>query len=279
MIDELAGNLVKLKQAFISVYNGNSHIQEILPITRSESFPVDEKDLEMLHEFAKKNPIYYNSYEQTIGKIPCRVYEGDINEYWLNSISHGASYQPFYPTWIFSAYIIALAAKNLGFKEVLDIGSGDGRIAYCAKLLGLETYSIEVEESLVNLQKLITIASRIDFNPKCADAVEFNYSELNLEKPVYFIGGLAQMGGDILANSIIEKLNENPDLKKNTGITFAGTYSKKYFPGADSEGISEGGWKQVIEKNNLKIMQTIVLPTVWTFDQPIDTPYIFAKFN
>lgn len=279
MIEDLANNLVKLKQDFVSVYNGNSHIQEILPLTKSESFPIDEKDLGMLHEFAKKNPIYYNSYEQTIGKIPCRVYEGDINEYWLNSISHGASYQPFYPTWILSSYIISLVAKHLGFKEVLDIGSGDGRIAYCSRLLGLETYSIEVEESLVNLQKLITISSRIDFNPKCADAVEFNYSDLNLEKPVFFIGGLAQMGGDILANSIIEKLNENKDLKKNTGITFAGTYSKKYFPGTMMDEISEGGWKQVIEKNNLKIIQTVILPTVWTFDQPIDTPYIFTKFN
>jgi len=279
MIDDLAQNFVKLKQAFMSVYNGNSHIQEILPLKSSESFPLDEKHLGLLHEFAKKNPIYYNSYEQTIEKIPCRVYEGDINEYWLNSISHGASYQPFYPTWILSAYIISLAAKNLGFKEALDIGSGDGRIAYCAKILGLETYSIEVEESLVNLQKLITISSRIDFNPKCADAVEFNYSDLNLDGPVFFIGGLAQMGGDILANSIIEKLNENPDLKKNTGITFAGTYSKKYFPGTMSEGISEGGWKSVIEKNNLKIIQTLILPTVWTFDQPIDTPYIFTKFS
>lgn len=279
MIEDLAKNLVQLKQLFTTVYNGNSHIQEILPLKSSESFPIDEKHLEVLHEFAKKNPIYYNSYEQTIGKIPCRVYEGDINEYWLNSISHGASYQPFYPTWILSAYIIALVAKNLGFKEAIDIGSGDGRIAYCTKLLGLETYSIEVEESLVNLQKLITISSRIDFNPKCADAAEFNYSDLNLESPVFFIGGLAQMGGDILANSIIEKLNENPDLKRNTGITFAGTYSKKYFPGTMSQEMSEGGWKSVIEKNNLKLLQTVILPTVWTFDQPIDTPYIFTRFN
>lgn len=276
---DLARSLVQLKQDFTEAYEGNSHIQEVLPLTKSDSFPLDEKHLELLHEFAKKNPIYYNSYEQTIGKIPCQVYEGDINEYWLNSISHGASYQPFYPTWILSAYVISLAAKNLGFKEVLDIGSGDGRIAYCAKILGLETYSIEVEESLVNLQKLITLSSRIDFNPKCADAVEFDYSNLNLQSPVFFIGGLAQMGGDILANSIIEKLNEIPDIKKNTGITFAGTYSKKYFPGTMSEGMSEGGWKTVIEKNNLKVIQTIILPTVWTFDQPIDTPYIFTKFQ
>jgi hypothetical protein len=170
-------------------------------------------------------------------------------------------------------------AKNLDFKEVLDIGSGDGRIAYCAKILDLETYSIEVDESLVDLQKVITFSTKIDFNPKCADAVEFDYSELELEHPVFFIGGLAQMGGDILASSIINKLNTIPDLKKNIGMTFAGTYSKKYFPGTMAESMLEGGWKSIIEKNNLKVIQTITLPTVWTFDQPIDTPYIFTKFN
>ena len=26
-----------------------------------------------------------------------------------------------------------LAAKNLGFEQIIDIGSGDGRIAYCGK--------------------------------------------------------------------------------------------------------------------------------------------------
>ena len=279
MIEDMAKNFVSLKQEFSRVYNGNSHIQEVIPLSKSDNFPLDEKHFEMLHIFAEKNPIYYNSFEQNINKIPCRVYEGDINEYWLNSISNGASYQPFYPTWILSAYIISLMAKNLGFKEVLDIGSGDGRIAYCAKILDLETYSIEVDESLVDLQKLITFSTKIDFNPKCADAVTFDYSGLELKHPVFFIGGLAQMGGDILASSIIEKLNTIPNLKKNIGMTFAGTYSKKYFPGTISESMSEGGWKSIIDKNNLEVIKTIILPTVWTFDQPIDTPYIFTKFD
>ena len=279
MIEDLAKNLVQLKQEFSKAYKGHSHIQEVIPLSNSETFPLDGKHLEMLHSFAEKNPIYYNSFEQTIGNIPCRVYEGDINQYWLNSISHGSSYQPFYPTWILTAYIISLVAKNLEYQEVLDIGSGDGRIAYCAKILGLQTYSIEVDESLVDLQKLITFATKIDFNPICADAVEFDYSDLKLKHPVFFIGGLAQMGGDILASSIIEKLITNTNLKKNIGMTFAGTYSKKYFPGTMSENMSEGGWKSIIDKNDLKVIKTITLPTVWTFDQPIDTPYIFTKFS
>ena len=106
MIEDLAKEIVNLKQEFTRVYEGNSHIQEVLPLSKSDSISLDESHLDMLHSFAEKNPIYYNSYEQSIGKTPCRVYEGDINEYWLNSITHGASYQPFYPTWIISAYII-----------------------------------------------------------------------------------------------------------------------------------------------------------------------------
>ena len=273
MMDELAKNLVNLKQAFVSVYNGNSHIQEILPITRSESFPFDEKDLEMLHEFAKKNPIYYNSYEQTIGKIPCRVYEGDINEYWLNSISHGASYQPFYPTWIFSAYIIALAAKNLGFKEALDIGSGDGRIAYCAKMLDMNSYSFEIDNMLVELQHSISASSGIDFNPNCTDAMSFDYSSLHLKKPVFFIGGLAQMGGVSLATGVLDNF-KSCFVFDGTGVVFAGTYSKKY----TSDPMSEAGWGTLIHKYGLQVIDIVVLPTVWTFHESDDTPYIFSKF-
>ena len=135
MIEDTAKNLVKLKQEFRRTYTGSSHIQELIPLTESNSFPIHQDALELLHLFATKNPIYYNSYEQKINDIDCMVYEGDINKYWLNSIGHGSSYQPFSPTWILSAYLMTSIAKELHYKQVLDIGSGDGRIAYCAKIL------------------------------------------------------------------------------------------------------------------------------------------------
>ena len=62
-------------------------------------------------------------------------------------------------------------AKELDCKQVLDIGSGDGRIAYCAKILGLESYAIEIDDMLVDLQKSICEMTNTDFNPICADAV------------------------------------------------------------------------------------------------------------
>jgi len=269
MIEELAKNLVTLKKEFAKNYDGESQIQEVIPVLKSELFPIEQEDLELLHQFATKNPIYYNSYEKTIGDTRCIVYEGDINKYWLNSIQHSSSHAPFSPTWIMSAYVGALLAKKLGYREIIDIGSGDGRIAFCAKILGLESHSIEIDDMLVDLQKLLTI---LDFHPYCSDATTFDYSSLNLRQPIFFIGGLAQMGGTALASGVLEKINSISNLK-NIGWVFAGTLSQKYAPDPKNE----AGWGTLIEKNNLKSIQTISLPTVWTFHEPDETPYVFAQ--
>lgn len=274
MFEQIAKNLVMLKQEFTKVYDGHSHIQELIPVSSSDSFPINDAHLKLLHDFALHNPIYFNSYEQKIAGILCNVYEGDINEYWLNSIKHGSSCQPFYPTWILSAYIAASIAKNFNCKELIDIGSGDGRIAYCAKILDLHTTSIEIDEVLVELQNAVSVATTVDFNPICTDAIEFDYCSLNLRHPVFFIGGLPQMGGDVLATNIIEKIS-TIDLKKNTCIVFAGTNSKRHLSGNESE----GGWSSLIDKHGLKVIETVTLPTIWTFDQLVDTPYIYTKFT
>ena len=270
MIEDIAKNLVHLKKEFTKIYDGKSQIQELIPVSKSDLFPIKQKDLELLHQFATKNPIYYNSYEKIIGRTLCIVYEGDINKYWLNSIQYDSSYQPFYPTWIMSAYVCVLLAKDLGYHEIIDIGSGDGRIAFCAKVLDLESYSIEIDDMLVELQKLLTI---LDFHPHCSDAVAFDYFSLNLTHPIFFIGGLPQMGGTQLASGVMKKINSISDLKRNTGWVFTGTYSQKYQPDPKNE----AGWGTLIEKNNLKSVQTISLPTAWAFHEPEETPYIFTQ--
>lgn len=274
MLDEYVANLIRIKQTFAKNYSGNAHIQEVIPSIQG-IFPIDKKHLTLLHDFAQKNPIYYNSFEQSIENTSCVVYEGDINEYWLNSIKHGSSCQPFYPTWIMSAYAMAHIAKEFGFTELVDIGSGDGRIAFCGKILGLTSHSIEIDDKLVELQNHILENTEQNFNPKCQDALNMDYSQLELKHPVFFIGGLSQMGGDVLATNIIEKINSNSTIKKNTGIVFAGTHSKRQLSGD----ISNGGWNSLIKKYQLKILHTVSLPTVWTFDQKIETPYIYTKFN
>ena len=273
MIEDISKNLVNLKQEFRRTYSGTSHIQEIIPLSKSDDFPIDQNELDALHLFVRNNPIYYNSYEQKINQTECMVYEGDINKFWLNSISHGSSYQPFSPTWMLTAYIITSIAKTLNYKEVLDIGSGDGRIAYCAKILGLDAHAIEIDDMLVELQESICETTKVDFNPVCADAVKFDYLGLKLEKPAFFIGGLAQMGGEMLATSILTHLDS--ELKQKTCMVLTGSYSEKY----SLNDRKDGGWSSLIEKNNLKVIQTAVLPTVWSFNETIDTPYTFAEFG
>ena len=275
MYDEIVKNLVHVKQDFAKNYAGNAHIQEVIPIDISEQFPLDSQHLESLHCFAKKNPIYFNSFEQKIAGISCIVYEGDINEYWLNSIKHGSSCQPFYPTWMMSAFVMASIANQLGYKELVDIGSGDGRIAFCGVILGLKSHSIEIDDVLVELQKAIVDTTSQNFNPICVDALEFDYSQLKLIHPAFFIGGLPQMGGDILATNLIEKINSITGLKEHAGLVFAGTHSKRQL----SNNLTNGGWSSLIGKHNLVVVDTVSLPTVWTFDQLTDTPYIYTKFN
>lgn len=275
MFDELVKNLVNVKQSFAKNYSGNAHIQEVIPSHVSEKFPICPSHLQLLHDFTHKNPIYFNHYEENIEGILCTVYEGDINEYWLNSIKHGSSCQPFYPTWLMSAFVMTSIAKELGYTELVDIGSGDGRIAFCGAILGQTAHSIEIDDILVELQDIICKSTNQNFNPKCTDALEFDYSQLKLNKPIFFIGGLPQMGGDVLATSIIEKINSDSKIKNNACIVFAGSHIKRQLSG----NLENGGWSALIEKHDLKIIDTVSLPTIWTFDQTVETPYIYTKFN
>ena len=271
-LEKIASNLAKLKKEFFQNYTGTSHIQEIIPVSWSETFPIENSYFESLHKFAQNNPIYYNSFDQDIFGINCTVYEGDVNKYWLNSIQHGASHAPFSPTWIFSAFVLSMMANKLGFHDVVDIGSGDGRIAYCAKILGCNSSSIEIDNSLVKLQNEIIKKTQIDFNPHCSDALMFDYSKLNLAKPSFFIGGLAQMGGNVLASGVLEKTNRQ---FSNSGFVFAGTVSPKY----PSDPMSNAGWGTTIVQNNLKMLDCLVLPSMWTAKEKDDTHYIFTQIQ
>ena len=160
MSNSTAHNLIQIKQIFASNYSGNAHIQEVIPYAPSSKFLIPSEHLESLHKFAQKNPIYFNSYKENLEDVDCIVYEGDINEYWLNSIKHGSSCQPFYPTWMMSAYIMVEITTKLGCKELVDIGSGDGRIAFCGNIFGMNTFSIEIDPMLVDLQEIIWISCR-----------------------------------------------------------------------------------------------------------------------
>ena len=81
------------------------------------------------------------------------------------------------------------------------------------------------------------------------------------------------MGGSKLASGVINKIN--PTDLKNSGWVFAGTYSQKYQPDPKNY----GGWGTLLEQNKIRPLQTIILPTAWTFNEKEDTPYIFAEMG
>ncbi len=49
MIEELAKNLVHLKKEFAKIYDGKSQIQEVIPVSKYDLFPIKQQDLELLH--------------------------------------------------------------------------------------------------------------------------------------------------------------------------------------------------------------------------------------
>tara|TARA_B100000953_G_scaffold6540_1_gene5891 strand:- start:7 stop:831 length:825 start_codon:yes stop_codon:yes gene_type:complete len=267
----LAEAIVTLKTEFMKRYEGGSHIHEIVP-TSSESLSINEQELKMLHKFAESNSIYSDSYEMEMLDTVCRVYQGDVNNYWLDSIKHDTSYAPFYPVWILSAYALALESKSLGAKQIIDIGSGDGRIAYCAKVTGLQSFAIEIDENLVSLENKILSNTGVDFQPIMADATQFDYASLELSQPIFFISGLPEVG-EMLANSIIPKITSIPSLKMNPVFVFTGSHIMR----KDSRDKSMWGWGKLIDHYNLKVIKTVTLPTYWTVEQSVDTPFIFTR--
>jgi hypothetical protein len=267
----LAEAIVTLKTEFVKKNESSNHINEIIP-SLPESLSIDEHELEMLHKFAECNSIYSDSYEMEILDIVCRVYHGDMNNFWLDSIKHDTSYTPFYPVWILSAYALALESKNIGAKQLIDIGSGDGRIAYCARIVGLKSYGIEIDENLVSLENEILTNTGVDFQPIIADATQFDYASLELSQPIFFIAGLPEVG-EMLANNVISRITSMPNLKTNPIFVFSGSHIMR----KDSRDKSKWGWGKVMEHYNLEVIKTVTLPTYWTIEQAIDTPFIFTR--
>jgi hypothetical protein len=265
----LAQDVVRLKSEFRKAFRGNSHLHEALPVSCSELLPIEDGILQSIDRFVQANPIYFKSKDVTISGISCRVYEGDINSYWLGSIKHDTSYQPFYPTWMLSAYALAVASKELGFEEIVDIGSGDGRIAYCGELAGMRSFGIEIDSDLVCLQQSIIDRTGVRYQAINADATSFDYASLKLSRPLFFISGLPEMG-EMLANSVIRVASADVE---RAGFVFMGSHMMRKY----SRDHTKWGWGQVIDKFGLQVIDTVTLPTHWTTDQESDTPYVFTR--
>ncbi len=274
MDDSIPKAIIRLKNEFMRVYKGQSLLREVLPLSYSKHLPIGDDILRSLHNFAAANPINVRSYDLEISEIACRVYEGDINSYWLSSKKYDTSYQPFYPTWMLSAFALAHGAKSLGFEQLVDVGSGDGRIAYCGRLLGIESYGIEIVHDLVQLQNSISAATGVRYSAIRADATRFDYKTLKLSRPIFFISGLPEMG-EMLANSVISQAKSIDGLTHSAGFNFMGSHVMKSL----SRDKTGWGWGSVIASHDLELVGTTTLPTLWTTDQVVDTAYVYTRFK
>jgi hypothetical protein len=263
--------IVKLKSDYVRAAKGRTFLSEVLPTESSKRLPIESTIIQALHTFARSNELYVKSYRQLVDSISCLVYEADINRFWLSSKKYDSCYQPFYPTWLLSAYALAKEAKSLGYKELVDIGSGDGRIAYCASLLGMKSYGIEIDGELAQLQKNIAAATGATYFSIEADATGYGYDQLGLSRPMFFISGLPEMG-EMLARSVLGKILSNRSLKGNSGFNFMGSHVMKRM----SRDHTDWGWGKVMSDFDLDLAGTITLPTYWTTEEPVDTAYVYA---
>jgi hypothetical protein len=253
-------------------YSPKGYVSEIIPCHNSRKLSIEDRMLNKLNLFAQTNPIYFNEIDLIVDGIICKSYEGDINDYWLSSKKYDTSYQPFYPTWILSAYALALEAKKMGFTELVDVGSGDGRIAYCGAALGLESFSIEIDMDLTLLQHKLSRLTNIHYEILNADATTFEYNSLKLSHPIFFISGLPELG-DVLAKTVIKKVREIRNLNCSIGFNFMGSHKMRDY----TQDRTKWGWGNIIDLFQLEVLSCITLPTLWTNDQEIGTAYVYTQ--
>ena len=270
MFQKILNNYLEVKREYIRNYKPKNIIAEIIPKEPSDFFPISNEILVKLHHFVSNNPIYTIKSNILINNLKFISYEGDVNEYYLSSKKYDTNYQPFYPTWMLSAFLLCLKIKELGFTELVDIGAGDGRLPYCASLLQLKSIGIELDENLTELQTLLCKLTDITFEIINGDAAVYNFSNLSLVKPIFFVSGLPEMG-EMFVDNVIQTTIQNKF--RTFGIVFLGSTLKRKF----ANNLSNYGWEQIIKKNNLKVIEEILLPTHWTIDNNSETIYLITQ--
>jgi len=271
MFEKILINFLETKRKYIQDFKPPNIIAEIIPTEVTNLFPIDKLILAKLHQFVSNNPIYFKKTNILINNINFIAYEGDVNDFYLSSKKYDTNYQPFYPTWMLSAFLLCLKAKELGFTEIIDIGAGDGRISYCGSLLYLRSIGIELDSSLSELQNDLCKKTNINFEIVNRDASTFDFAKLNLSKPLFFVSGLPEMG-EMFVDNLINTTLQNNFL--SFGIVFLGSINnKRKFVKDDTL----YGWGEIIKRNNLKIIKEINLPTHWTNDNNSESKYLITK--
>lgn len=266
----LVKNLVDLKNEYLEEFHSYNPIREFVPVPNKQNM-IDKSHLEKLHTFFKLNSIYYKEQAVTLSDIPCTSYEGDVNQFWLSSKKYDTNYQPFLPTWGLSALVMCLAVKNLGFQNILDMGSGDGRLLYCGSILGLDSTGVEIDKDLCELQNEISTSSNVKYNVIHGDSNSINYSQFNLENTMIFISALPELG-EMIAYGVLNQLKMYRGKLHNVGITLMGSHTYRKY----SRDKSMYGWGKFIADFELKVLASLSLPSSWTLDEKKETPYMFT---
>ena len=272
-LNYLAQNLIKLKDEYLDKIQSYNHIREFIPDPKHQSL-FDKSHLEKLHTFFRLNKIYYKEQSITLANIPCISYEGDINQFWLSSKKYDTNYQPFLPTWGLSALVMALVAKDLGFENIIDIGSGDGRLLYCGSIIGLNSVGVEIDKDLCDLQNEISSFSNVKFHVINDDSNSIDYSQLELENTMIFISALPE-SGEMISYGISNQFEKYRDKLHNVGITLMGSNTYRRY----SRDRSMWGWGKFIDDCGLKMVECLSLPSSWTLDEKKETPYLFTLFK
>jgi len=272
-LNDLAQYLVKLKNEYLDEFHSYNHIREFIPVANHQSL-FDKRILEKLHTFFNYNKIYYKQQGLTLSNIPCISYEGDVNQFWLSSKKYDTSYQPFLPTWGLSALVMILVAKDLGFENIIDIGSGDGRLIFCGSILGLNSIGVEIDKDLCDLQNKISNSSKVKYEVINSDSNSIDYSQFKLENTIIFISALPD-SGEILSYSMLNHLKKYKANLHNVGITLIGSHTHRRY----SRDKSMWGWRKFIDDSGLKILKCVSLPSSWTLDEKKETPYLFTLFK
>ena len=271
--NHLVQELLNLKNEYLEKIHSYNHIREFVPDPFSQSL-IDKTHLEKLHTFFKLNKIYYKQEGTVLGNIPCISYEGDINQFWLSSKKYDTNYQPFLPTWGLSALMMVQEAKELGFENIIDIGSGDGRLLYCGGVVGLNSIGVEIDKDLCDLQTMISNYSNVKFRTINDDSNSVDYSQFAFDNTMIFVSALPE-SGEMISYGIINQFKKYVEKLHNVGITLMGSHTYRKY----SRDKSMWGWGKFIDDNNLKLVECLSLPTSWTLDEKKETPYLFTLFK
>lgn len=271
----LASLITRLKRSYSESrdFSGGAPY-EILPLDCLSEKGSNDIPISKLDEFACHNPIFLGQKEIDIQDCRCKVFSCEIIEYWLSSKKYDTCYQPFYPTWLISSLIICLKAKLLGFNEIIDIGSGDARVPYCGELVGLRGISVELDSNLIELQQRIISLTGVEFEILNSDACNTSFEGMNLSKPLFLISGLPEQG-EILAEAVAENLIQQEISSSILGFVLMGSHTMKQY----SRDHSLYGWGHFVAEHKLNILDSLTLPTMWTNEQSIDTPFVFLLWE